>query len=143
MPHHAVKREEAATTKLRVVFNASAAKQGCKALNDVADPGPDLLSDLAGLLLRFREYKYTFQADIKKAFFMMKAKREVRSYLRFVWENDDGQMQVWRLKRLPFGLNCVPFILNAVLQYHLRQQQQAAKTVTIREVMKLLEKHST
>ena len=138
MPHHAVKREEAATTKLRVVFNASATERGGKALNDVVDPGPDLLSDLAGLLLRFREYKYTFQADIKKAFSMMKAKREVRSYLRFVWENDDGQLQVWRLKRLPFGLNCAPFFLNAVLQYHLRQLQRAAKTVTVRELWELL-----
>ena len=44
------------------------------------------------------------------------------------------------MERLPFGVNCAPFILNAVLHYHLRLQQQAAKTATRTEAMELLEK---
>ena len=41
-----------------------------KSLNDLLDSEPSVLPDLTGMLLRFREYKYAFQADIKKAFFI-------------------------------------------------------------------------
>ena len=58
LPHHAVVREEAATTKVRVVFDASAHMWEDKSLNDVLNPGPSLLPDLIGLLLRFREYAF-------------------------------------------------------------------------------------
>ena len=69
MPHHAVFRSDASTTKTRVVFNASAACTGAPSLNDMVDPGPSLLPDLTGILLRFREYECAVQADIRKAFF--------------------------------------------------------------------------
>ena len=69
MPHHAVVRKDAGTTKSRVVFNASAKVKNGKALNDVIDPGPLLLPDLTGLLLRFRWWRVAVQADIRKAFF--------------------------------------------------------------------------
>ena len=120
MPHHAVFRSDATTTKTRVVFNASASRSGEQSLNDLVDPGPSLLPDLVGLLLRFREYPVAFQADIRKAFFMIGMRPEDRPYLRFVWpEIGQEQMCIWRLKKLPFGVNCSPFILSAVLRYHL------------------------
>ena len=40
LPHHAVVREEAATTKVQVVFDASAHMGEGKSLNDVLNPGP-------------------------------------------------------------------------------------------------------
>ena len=119
MPHHAIIREEAVTTKVRVVFNASAARKGTQALNDVLDPGPSLLPQLPGLLIRFREFKFAIQGDIRKAFFMIGIKEEDRQYLRFVWPNEKGEMSVWRLKKLPFGVNCAPFIMGAVINHHL------------------------
>ena len=67
MPHHAVFRKDASTTKTRVVFNASAAKLGEKSLNGTLDQGPSILPTLVGLLLRFRLKKIALQADIKKA----------------------------------------------------------------------------
>ena len=67
MLHHAVVRSDAATTKVRVVFNAAAAPMGKTSLNDNLDPGPTLLPDLIGLLIRFREYAAAVQADIRKA----------------------------------------------------------------------------
>ena len=50
VPHHGVFRENAATTKLRVVFNASATAPDGKSLNDMVDPGPSLMPSLAGIL---------------------------------------------------------------------------------------------
>ena len=60
-------REEAATTKVRVVFDALAYMREGKSLN-VLNPGPSLLPDLIGLLLRFGGYAFVLQADIRKAF---------------------------------------------------------------------------
>ena len=79
VPHHGVFREHAATTKLRVVYNASATAPDGKSLNDMVDPGPSLLPSLAGMLLRFREYKSALQADIRKAFFMVAVNPEDRT----------------------------------------------------------------
>ena len=91
MPHHAVFQKEASTTRIRVVFNASAAPVGKKSFNDVLDQGPFLLTSLIGLLLRFRMKKVALQADIKKAFFIS-VNEEDRRYLRFVWPNEHGVM---------------------------------------------------
>ena len=113
MPHHAVVREAAATTKLRVVFNASASQKGDLSLNEVIEPGPSLLPNLPGLLMLLREYRCAVQADIRKAFFMISVKEEDRRFLRFVWFTTEGKIEIWRLKKLPFGVNCSQFILNA------------------------------
>ena len=71
MPHHAIFREHAATTKTRVVFNASASATGKSSLNNLLNPGPSLLPDLVGLLLRFREYQFALQADIRKLLLLL------------------------------------------------------------------------
>ena len=52
--HHEVLRPESKSTPLRIVFNSSAVYQGHK-LNDYWMKGADLLNDLFGVLLRFRE----------------------------------------------------------------------------------------
>ena len=112
MSHHAVMCESSSTTKIRAVFNASAPSRNKKkkSLNDFVSSGPSLLRDLTGLLLRF---KFAFQADIKKAFFMIAIRPENRVFLRFVGPNEDDQITVWRLKRVPFAVNCSLFLLNA------------------------------
>ena len=100
MPHHAVIRKEAITTKRRIVFNASAkGNVECgKSLNDLIDPGPSLLPDMIGLFLRFREFKVALQADIRKAFCMISVKPEDRAYLRFLWPGrKGGELQTCRL----------------------------------------------
>ena len=121
LPHHAVVREEAATVKARVVFDASAHMREGKSLNEVLNPGPSLLPDLIGLLLRFREYVFALQAEIRKAFFMIGVPLEDRQYWRFLWPNLESKITVWRLAKLPFGANCSPFILNVVLRLHLSE----------------------
>ena len=104
LPHHAVVREDAVTTKIRVVFNASFASNGQKSLNDVVDAGPSLLPDMVRLLVRFREYPVAFQTDIRKAFFMIAVQEGDCKFLWFLWPNDKGAMVTWRLKKsYPLG----------------------------------------
>ena len=136
MPHHAVLREAASTTNLRVAFNASASQKGDFSLNDVIEPGPSLLPNLPGLLMRLREYRYAVQADIRKAFFMISVLEEDRHFLRFVWFTTEGKNEIWRLKKLPFGVNCLQFILNTVIRHHLRQD--ACTSESVRQIIRTL-----
>ena len=123
VPHHGVFRKQAATTKLKVVLNALATAPDGKSLNDMVDPRLSLLPSLTGMLLRFREYKSALQADIRKAFFMVKVNPEDRPYLRFLWpgRSDSDELLTWRLTKLPFGVNCSPYMLTAVIQHHFKE----------------------
>ena len=53
LPHKPVVRDEKATTKLRIVFDASAEAKGSHSLNDCIYPGPSLTGTLFGVWLRF------------------------------------------------------------------------------------------
>ncbi|GBO17997.1 hypothetical protein AVEN_3578-1 [Araneus ventricosus] len=56
LPHHGVRKDDSTTTKLRVVFNASATDSEGHSLNDYLEKGPKLQKDLLKLLLKFRVY---------------------------------------------------------------------------------------
>ena len=70
---------------------------------------------------------------------MVDVRQEVGPYLRFVWLQEDGEVEVWRLKKWLFGVNCAPFLLSAVLQYHLSQHEKSNEsTPSVQEVISLL-----
>ncbi|XP_058456721.1 uncharacterized protein LOC131434092 [Malaya genurostris] len=74
LPHHAIFRLSSSTTKIRVVFDASAkSSRAEKSLNDVLQVGATLQSDIFSILLRFRKHQVVFTADITKIFAKMKA----------------------------------------------------------------------
>ena len=69
LPHHAVVRRDAKTTKLRVVYDASSRADGKgPSLNDCLHVGPSLTQLLFDILLRFRCNRIALIADIEKAF---------------------------------------------------------------------------
>ena len=76
IPHLAVIRKEATTTKLRVVFDASAksGKEGTS-LNDCLHKGPSLTPLLFDILIRFREKRVALIGDIEKAFLNIKVRK--------------------------------------------------------------------
>ena len=67
IPHHAVIRPEKKSTPVRIVFNSSAMYKGHQ-LNDYWLKGPDLLNNLFGINLRFREREVAFIGDISKMY---------------------------------------------------------------------------
>ena len=93
-----------------------------------------------GWLLRFREYAFALQAEIRnsKLFFMIGVPEVDRQYLRFLWPNPEGKITVWHLTKLPFGTNCSPFILNVVLRLHLSKEQKEARSSQEQDLIQLL-----
>lgn len=67
LPHHCVFRNENSTTKIHVVFDASATTDNGVSLNDIQMVGPTLQDDLFTILVRFRAHIYVI-ADIEKMF---------------------------------------------------------------------------
>ena len=124
IPHLAVVRREASTTKVRVVYDASAklGKEGTS-LNDCLHVGPSLNPLLFDILLRFREKRVALIGDIEKAFLNIEVDERDRDCLRFLWCEDvhkpDSKIVVYRFCRVVFGLNASPFLLNATLRYHI------------------------
>ena len=55
LPHHAVIRKDKATTRLRIVFDASAKANGVS-LNDCLFAGPKFDQKILAILLRFRAH---------------------------------------------------------------------------------------
>ena len=68
LPMHGVVKESSTTTKVRIVFDASAKSPSGFSLNDCLLPGPSLYPLLTTVLLRFRMHLIRMSADISKMF---------------------------------------------------------------------------
>ena len=127
LPHHAVINPLKPTTKLRIVYDASAkARKENKSLNECLYRGPVLLNDLCGLLMRFRWNHIAIVADIEKAFLQIGLQPDQRDVTRFFRIEDSSQarldydnIQEYRFRRVPFGVISSPFLLGATIEYHL------------------------
>ena len=81
--HHEVMKENS-TTNVRIVFNSSAKFKG-SCINDYWAKGPDLMNNLLGILLRFREEKIAIVGDIKKMYHSVKISILDQHTHRFLW----------------------------------------------------------
>jgi hypothetical protein len=113
LPHRPIVRESSTSTKVRPVFDGSAHGPNGVSLNDVIEPGPNLLPNLIEILLRFRRWRFALSADIQKAFLQISLDPADRDVHRFIW-ND----RVYRFRRVTFGVNASPFLLNATIRHH-------------------------
>ena len=89
IPHKPVVRENVQSTKLRIVYDASAkADLESSSLNECLDIGPQLQRKILDILLRVR-FKPAFLAgDIKQAFLQIVIRETERNVLRFFWAED-------------------------------------------------------
>ena len=120
--HHAVIRRDKSTSKLRVVYDASARLSG-PSLNDCLHTGPTLKQNILDIILRFRTNKVTLTGDIEKAFLMVSMAGKERNVLRFLWVDDiekiSPEMVTLRFRRVVFGVSSSPFLLNATIRHHI------------------------
>ncbi|XP_044574134.1 uncharacterized protein LOC123258335 [Drosophila ananassae] len=116
LPHHAVFKPDSTTTKVRVVFNASCPTSNGKSLNDILHPGPVLQSDLTLQVLRWRFFRFVFNADITKMYRQILVAPEHTPFQRILFRDANDQICDYELKTVTFGVNCAPFLAIRVLQ---------------------------
>jgi hypothetical protein len=126
LPHHAVVRQDKQTTKVSIVYDASARTTG-PSLNDCLHVGPKLHTKIFDILLRFRVHRIAIIADIEKAFLMISVAKEDRDVMRFLWYKDvhGDQLDLMELRfaRVVFGVSSSPFLLNATIRHHLESYE--------------------
>ena len=89
LPHHGVLKQNRATTKLRIVFDASAKfNKSSFSLNDCLEKGPNGIPHLFDILLKFRSKPIALVADIEKAFHQIAIEQKDRDALSFLWFKD-------------------------------------------------------
>ena len=127
MPHKPVVRESASTTKVRMVFDASAKPHPlANSVNECMYTGPSLQPLLWDILIRARMCTHLVLADTQKAFLQIGVREEDRDAFRFLF-NINGKEQHLRLTRVPFGGESSPFLLGATLNYHYDQQNEESQ----------------
>ncbi|KAL6722450.1 hypothetical protein Aduo_017575 [Ancylostoma duodenale] len=129
LPHKPVFTPSKATTKIRIVFDASAHLAGKPSLNDVLYHRPLILPKLQGMMLRFRTGKIAIISDVEKAFLQVRLHKADRGATRCIWLKDVNKppegdnLVTYRFTRVTFGLNASPFLLSATIRFHLESEQ--------------------
>ena len=127
LPHHPVVREDKSTTKLRIVYDASAKTCG-PSLNECLYAGPKFGQSIIDILLRFRTHRTALAADIEKAFLMISIAPHDRDVLRFLWVDDiskkSPKIMTLRFTRVVFGVSSSPFLLNATIKHHMQKYRE-------------------
>jgi len=103
--------------QIRVVFDCSAVYQN-ESLNQHLLQGPDQLNSLIGVLTRFRKEEVAIMCDIEQMFHSFFVSPEHRSYLRFLWfENNDlsGPILEYQMDVHLFGATSSPGVANFCL----------------------------
>ncbi|XP_073814297.1 uncharacterized protein [Musca autumnalis] len=117
IPHHCVQRPESTTTKLRVVFDASAKTSSMHSLNDLMYAGPTVQSDLFSILLRFRLPKYVFTTDVEKMYRQVLISPEDRQFQLIIWRKDVTQpITYYQLNTVTYGTRAAPYLATKCLQ---------------------------
>ena len=124
LPHRCVIRDDKETTKIRIVFDASAKSKG-PSLNECLYKGPSLNPLLLNILLKFRVPNIGVCADIEAAYLQISIFPGQRDYARFLWfdnvEKCNPEVIKLRFTRVFFGSSPSQFLLNAVLRVHLNK----------------------
>uniref|UniRef100_A0A915AYL9 Uncharacterized protein n=1 Tax=Parascaris univalens TaxID=6257 RepID=A0A915AYL9_PARUN len=122
MPHQPVVRPGRATTKIRIVYDASSkTRKEDHSLNDVLLRRPLLLANLCEVLLRVRLAPILITADVEKALLQIGLHDDQRGAVRFIWVKDvisSTNLRAFSFTRVPFGVISSPFLLNAILLVH-------------------------
>ena len=124
LPHHGIIQQDKKTTKLRIVYDASACSSPNQpSFNDCLYSGPSLNEQVMDLLMRFHCHHVALVSDVEKAFLMVSVEEKDRDCLRFLWiddvNSDQPSLEVLRFTRVVFGVMASPFLLGGTMLHHL------------------------
>jgi hypothetical protein len=111
LPHHAVIKDSSSTTKLRVVFDATAKPLNGKSLNDCQMIGPIIQSSLFSILLRFRQHSYVVCADVEKMYRQILIVPSQRRLQKIFWRFSENEpIQSYELNTVTYGMRSASFL---------------------------------
>ncbi|GJQ74686.1 hypothetical protein Trydic_g21538 [Trypoxylus dichotomus] len=111
LPHHGVFKESSLTTKLSVVFDASAPSSSGFSLNDIQLVGPTIQDDLFSSLIRFRQHTYVVSADIAKMYRQVLIDPKYRCLQRILWRSDPSKpLHIYQLNTVTYGTASAPYL---------------------------------
>jgi hypothetical protein len=121
--HHCVSKPDRITTQERVVWDGSAHEKGKEPINAALEEGANLLPPLQSMLMICCQDKFWVTRDLKKAFFQVALDPEDKILLFMYWyelnkETNRWEFTIYWFVRLPWGLICSPFILQAAIRFH-------------------------
>ncbi|XP_076660276.1 uncharacterized protein LOC143363596, partial [Halictus rubicundus] len=117
LPHHPIIKASSLTTKVRVVFDASAKTDTGLSLNHALMVGPTIQDDVFSLIARFRKYQYVITADIEKMFRQILVHPEDANYQKILWRKGPNEaVKSYRLNTVTYGTACAPFLAARCLQ---------------------------
>ena len=97
-------------------------------VNDCLHVGPSLTPMIFDVLLRFRVIPVATVSDIEKAFLNIGIHPEDRDSLRFLWVDniyeENPEVVIYKVRRVYFGCNASPFLLNCVLRHHIERYKE-------------------
>ena len=123
LPHHCVIRPSSTTTKLRVVFDASAKTTSGFSLNDIQYTGAKVQQDLFPIMIRMRKHRYALIADVEKMFRQITMHPSHCDLQRILWKRDQDLI-AYRLKTVTYGTSSAPFLAARTLKQLALDEQQ-------------------
>lgn len=118
LPHQAVVRDCSLTTKLRVVFDASAKTSNGKSLNDIMLTGPRLRHDIFDILTKWRLWKFVVTADVEKMYRQIRITPKHQLYQHILWrECKENPIKEYKLTTVTYGTASAPFLAVRALLY--------------------------
>ena len=105
------------STKLRLVYDASAKGQNGKSLNDHLEKGPNYINSLPNVLIAWRFDQVAYSGDMRKMFNQVRIHPDDQVFHRFLWRtNESEQPRVYQWVRLNFGDKPAPDIAAAAIK---------------------------
>ena len=137
IPHHPVVNVNK-PGEIRIVNDAAAAFEGVS-LNAALKTGPDLLSSLVGIIIRFRTNPVAIAADIKAMFHQVRVNEKDRDSLRFLWTDDihsDADPYVMQMLVHIFGATDSPCCANYAVKRTARDYQHKFQPLTFETALR-------
>ena len=132
LPHYGIV-SPAKPGKIRRIANAAAVFNGT-CLNDHLLPGPALLNDLVGIILRSREKPILITADIEGFFMQVGVRKEDCKFLRFLWNDFNKPPKEFEYQRHIFGARdspaCAIYALQQAARDNAENYPDVLETVT-------------
>lgn len=111
LPHHPIIREQSESTKLRVVFDASARSSSGFSVNHLQMVGPTIQDSLFNILVRYRQYRYVLNGDVEKLFRQIIMSESDRDLQLILWRDKESEpLRTLRLNTVTYGFASATFL---------------------------------